>query len=1077
MNENKTTNEAYSFSFTRGEKEVVDIFGLDNVFKFDEETDLFSYYYNIYLDIFAEYFKSDEDIMDILSISYGVDFKNGTLPYEEFKNQLAKLIDIMRKDGAFENNSYGWLIGEFRDNHPEIFIDKNAPIELKNAFYSGKLNAETLYHHEEYIPYLINKNLTDTLQLHMEILTFGKGDVDFENEYTKRYGKEKLLKLICKYGNLINDVVILSDKGEIENEQATEKQLRKAIYDFIKMTPKTIDISYEHLSDIPEFVEEYPNLFINLEGITSIPQSKRQEITKMSYKRHLTYDIIKDYPELIPILKSKDLKVIMEDKLELLYVFEAEKFLKLCSEYGNSLNIPFYSIGVRLKFFEIFGADKAIELCIKKIKAIDDVEYLDEVELIKKWYDKTGGKFIPDLVVIRNFDINEADKFLTSGSNWSKLMKIKEYAESPESRSAMLKLAYSFGVFDQDQKGFKEIIDLLTGVPKKIDSNLEYVIQEIDKFIDVDENNTKKTSEMTPKEKEEAYIKLIDNIDEDEMDTLTYKNLVDLLHTLSEEQIEIDLSKPIFSQLYRKNNDGTYIIAFNNQSFPKLTQSIRKILEPFYEIPILTPDKAHESFGGFELKYDADFRDFLLSNIDEILMNSKYISFVSNVQRQFDIIKTTNSNRRLTWDLAISFIQNNIYENVNIGNEAVVEISSIAGYSQSDFDILQQIYNYGKQRTFSSIPRIENTNNKYTYEILRLDDPLAMAIGTLTNCCQRLHDDAEMCMEHSMIDKNGRVFVVKDSQGNIVAQSWVWRNKDVLCFDNIEVPKKALERSEKQDKKSGTTKFAEEIYSVYKQAAHELIEKDEKVYRDLLKNNQITKEQYEGLRLGKITVGLGYNDIADSIKRNSFIDKAKRVEPLPFKAPVKLKERLYIKDSKTQYILDERTERKPIESETLSVHNDTYIEYDDSNFTKRNLLTFEKLEKLTKEDQTTLKVSTNDYEQEEQNHIVTDLAENYGLNPETTKIVINSNFAIIYDINGENLKIGDLLFNTNIENEKQQINIENKVIIQMRLALEQIAGNKQIDISALNEKQIKMYEKVIGLTNEIDVERGVNHAK
>ena len=47
----------------------------------------------------------------------------------------------------------------------------------------------------------------------------------------------------------------------------------------------------------------------------------------------------------------------------------------------------------------------------------------------------------------------------------------------------------------------------------------------------------------------------------------------------------------------------------------------------------------------------------------------------------------------------------------------------------------------------------------------------------------------------------------------------------------------------------------------------------------------------------------------------------------------------------------------------------------------------------------------------------------------------------------------------------------------MRLALEQIAGDKEIDISALDEKQKEMYAKVTGLTEEIDIERGVGHAR
>jgi len=92
---------------------------------------------------------------------------------------------------------------------------------------------------------------------------------------------------------------------------------------------------------------------------------------------------------------------------------------------------------------------------------------------------------------------------------------------------------------------------------------------------------------------------------------------------------------------------------------------------------------------------------------------------------------------------------------------------------------------------------IESKRGKYQYEMLRLDDPLAMTIGTLSNCCQELHNIAEMCMEHSMVDQNGRIFLVKDDIGNVVAQSWVWRNKDVICFDNIEIPNRAISREVK----------------------------------------------------------------------------------------------------------------------------------------------------------------------------------------------------------------------------------------------------------------------------------------
>lgn len=595
------------------------------------------------------------------------------------------------------------------------------------------------------------------------------------------------------------------------------------------------------------------------------------------------------------------------------------------------------------------------------------------------------------------------------------------------------------------------------------------------------EGNVHTTRESFPTSKiEEAYQQMIDYVKNNGfIDLFDNTTLLNLLESLKKENVVIDFSKDIFSQLYRKNDDGSYTLTINAQSCPKSSQAIRGVLEKFREVPMLTPDKAHQLFGGFELKYDADFREFLLANMEKVLNNPEYVSLVASVQRQFSDIKAINSNRALTWELAVSYVQTNKFTSVNVGNERVAEISAIAGYSQADFNTLQQIYNYGKQRTFSSIPRIEQsaekTSGKYTYEILRLDDPLAMAIGTLTDCCQELNNCAEVCMEHSMVDKNGRVFVIKDEQGNIVAQSWVWRNKDVLCFDNIEIPDKAFARAVKEHPDLGRKGFTDEVFEIYKQAAHDLIEADEKVYKELLESGKITQEQYDGLRLGKITVGLGYNDIAESLKQNSSVDKGTVSRPLPFEEPVKLSRGLYTSDSTTQYILEEREDRKEFDGDTLPIHSDAFVEYSDSNFAEKSLLSLEKLEIVTKEDPRNLDTSVSDYADSE--HLVTEIARNYGLNPETSKIVMNPNFAIIYDVNGDKVRVGDLLFNTKVDNEQQQIDIENQVVMQMKLALEQIASDKQVDVSALDEKQLEMYEKITGLTDEIDRERGVGHAR
>lgn len=1237
------------FPLDEMQQRVIDTLNLDNIKRFEKETKFFSVNNNTDLQMFqafASYFRMHNP-SELAKV--GIDFKNGTLSYEEFLDQLAKCLDNMKKNNVFNdlfNNvpDYDFIEGEFRNKHPEIFIDINAPKELKDAFYKNRVTPAFLFQHKEYISYLIDKNLVNTLRADIKLsvpsLVNEQGkiipmDIDFIGEYASRFGNEKLLQLVAKYGVVLSDINISSLHAEIENEQTIEKSLRNSIYNKI-INDK---INYSYLSSISDFVSEYPEIFINLENLTNISQEERERLTKAFYSRTLKFDDIKKYPELADALKDKNLLIAFVNKdknydqgrivlstdygrtsekkysdLELLEVFGNEKFLQLCAKYGRYMNditihlskdvnvrngkhvdfgmqhldglsfeevsklieniitresilgnlayqpedaptflkeshpelflnddapeelkryfynlfnnypltfeilqknkdwMPFlkdkaittsllrvsYLKQDMIKFFEVFGEEKAIKLGVNRAGTVKEMMKAHQVDLMKSWYDKTGGRFIPDFVVMQNFNINEADKFLASGTNWSNLMKIKDFTQTPESREAMLKLAYSFGAFDQDQRGYKKLQDLLTSLPKKIDAEQGYIFDQIDKqinlhsqknvffgvklrnYMDAD-GNIHTTRESFPTSKmEEAYQQMIDYVKKNRfIDLFDNTILLNLLESLKKENVSIDFSKDIFSQLYRKNDDGSYMLTINAQSYPRSAQSIRAVLEKFREVPMITPDKAHKLFGGFELKYDADFREFLLANMKEILNNPEYVSLVASVQRQFSDIKAINSNRALSWELAVSYIQTNKFTSVNVGNERVAEISAIAGYSQEDFNILQQIYNYGKQRTFSSIPRIEQraekTSGKYTYETLRLDDPLAMAIGTLTDCCQELGDCAEVCMEHSMVDNNGRVFVIKDEQGNIVAQSWVWRNKDVLCFDNIEIPDKAFARATKEHPELGRKGFTDEIYEIYKQAALNLIEEDEKVYKELLENGKITQEQYDGLRLGKVTVGLGWNDIAESLKQNSEVDKGNVSRPLPFEEPVKLSRALYTSDSTTQYILEERKDRKKFAGETLPVHSDIYVEYTDSDFTEKSLLSLEKLEIVTKEDTRNLKTSVGDYA--DLNHLVTEIASNYGLNPETARIIMNPNFAIIYDVNGEELKIGDLLFNTHVDNGMQQMNIEDQVVMQIRLALEQIATGKEIDVSTLDEKQKEMYTKVTGLTEEMDIKRGVGHAR
>lgn len=92
-------------------------------------------------------------------------------------------------------------------------------------------------------------------------------------------------------------------------------------------------------------------------------------------------------------------------------------------------------------------------------------------------------------------------------------------------------------------------------------------------------------------------------------------------------------------------------------------------------------------------------------------------------------------------------------------------------------------------RVSSTIPRITGKKDEYSYEILRLDDMEALTVGNKTDCCFTVLGNGYSCLKHSLTSSNGRILVVK--KGNeILAHSWIWRNGNLLCLDNIEISKK-----------------------------------------------------------------------------------------------------------------------------------------------------------------------------------------------------------------------------------------------------------------------------------------------
>ena len=686
------------------------------------------------------------------------------------------------------------------------------------------------------------------------------------------------------------------------------------------------------------------------------------------------------------------------------------------------------------ELFKRFDSSTLMKLGTRNPETIVKMVQNHREGVLENWYKSTGGKFVPHHVVMLNFPEGEIDSFLGNSKRWSQLMRIDNYNLNDDGKVAILKASYAMGVFQGDDDGFNKTMKLFTDVPQ----------------------------ELTQEEYEK-----VTSMFSGEFDPFRWSG------NHSDPQKKDEEMKSLFEQSYTLNDDGKYVFSMDKQKNKDSVRMVRKILEKAQIPRILTPEKAHQMFDSFAMEYNPDFVRFFNDNIEEILSNSEYTKDIATIQRQFKDIVRTNAGRRLTLDVAQDYIKCIVYTDIEVGNEGVAEQAKIAGYSQKDFEAIQSLFNEGEVRDFSSIPRIQGSTKGYTYEMLRCDDPLALTIGTLTDCCQEIHGAGQTSMEHSVVSPDGRVFCVRDAEGRLVAQSWFWRNQYTGCFDNIEIPHRIFELYEKEHPDVGRKGLTTDVLEVYKKAAQDLMQEDARVYQELLDNGTITQEQYDALLFGKVTIGLGYNDIADAIRAD------KTIHEETDKVGVKGTDRLPhpYTDASTQYTIAEREGTIKSEHENLYVHEDDVPVYDGTNMSSTVLLTMKRMEQSTERDNLAYLSERSDEENlPKPQRIINSIAREYGLDPNDTRVMATARIALIYSKDKDNkVKIGELLsspLKTGLTEEQKQ-KATAHIMHQVKKALKQIGiQDSEVDLSSLSEEQQQMLQSVMQEIEKENDERG-----
>ena len=118
-------------NFTYEQQKVLNLLKIENIEKFEKETNFFSHIKN-----------SEEALIQYVIDNYS--YLDSSLSYNDFCNLIISFINDT------QNLSIDLINEKFRRQHKELFIDNNAPNELKEAFYHNKITSTLIHNHKNY---------------------------------------------------------------------------------------------------------------------------------------------------------------------------------------------------------------------------------------------------------------------------------------------------------------------------------------------------------------------------------------------------------------------------------------------------------------------------------------------------------------------------------------------------------------------------------------------------------------------------------------------------------------------------------------------------------------------------------------------------------------------------------------------------------------------------------------------------------------------------------------------------------------------------------------------------------------
>lgn len=332
----------------------------------------------------------------------------------------------------------------------------------------------------------------------------------------------------------------------------------------------------------------------------------------------------------------------------------------------------------------------------------------------------------------------------------------------------------------------------------------------------------------------------------------------------------------------------------------------------------MSPEVVHELYGALNTKqngYNEEFAKFYMKNYRtksadgiRFLNREEYdidteenhiVNYTANAYNNWNKVKQAfpnktvlshrehaSENNNLTEEDVINSLESTNYENVDDGNEEMAKVVGKYGYSQYEFEKLQDWWNEG--RVISDTQKMlklkkDDVKEGIKFELLSKQDPESLILGEKTNCCQVVNDAGKGCLKYGVTETNSG-FVKFTKNGKLVGQSWVWYNQKtgVVCLDNIEIPTIWRHQLEKASNEKDFLNCLSRLASAFKQTMEQDKRKVSIVTVGAGCNDLSAIKKFQQLPKRDIELPEDYHDYSDAKSVQyiiPYIEKTKNIEP------------------------------------------------------------------------------------------------------------------------------------------------------------------------------------------------------